>query len=88
MIMRMKKILLSLLFLLTTIASFAQCAMCRATLENNFSNGKPGIGAGINVGILYLLIMPYMAALALGYFWYRSSRSNGSKNIAGGISAR
>ena len=35
-------------------ASFAQCAMCRATLENNLSNGNVGIAAGINFGILYL----------------------------------
>jgi len=27
----------------------AQCAMCRATLENNLSNGNIGIAAGINV---------------------------------------
>jgi len=75
--------------MLGSVASFAQCAMCRATLENNFSNGKPGIGAGINVGILYLLIMPYLAALTLGYLWYRSSKTNGNnKNIAGSISAR
>jgi len=73
---------------MSSVASFAQCAMCRATLENNFSNGKPGIGAGINVGILYLLAMPYLAALALGYFWYRSSKSNGSKNITGSVPAR
>jgi len=79
----MKKLILSLLLALSSVASFAQCAMCRATLENNFSNGKPGIAAGINTGILYLLSMPYLAALILGYFWYRSSKLNGNKNIAG-----
>jgi hypothetical protein len=40
--------------------------MCRSTLENNFSNGNPGIGAGINTGILYLLVLPYLAVLVLG----------------------
>lgn len=84
----MKRIVLSLIFMASAIASFAQCAMCRATLENNFSNGKPGIGAGINVGILYLLAMPYLAALVLGFIWYRSSKANGNKKIAGGVSAR
>ena len=52
----------------------AQCAMCRSTLENNFSNGNPGIAAGINTGILYLLVMPYLAVMILGYFWYKSSK--------------
>ncbi|MCS6974472.1 MAG: hypothetical protein NZM13_08305 [Cyclobacteriaceae bacterium] len=52
----------------------AQCAMCRSTLENNVSQGEPGIAAGINTGILYLLAFPYLAALVIGYFWYRNSR--------------
>jgi hypothetical protein len=49
--------------------------MCRSTLENNYSNGDPGIGAGINTGILYLLVMPYIAVMVLGYLWYRSSKN-------------
>jgi hypothetical protein len=77
----MKRVLLLVFFLgSASIASLAQCAMCRATLENNFSNGKAGIAAGINVGILYLLVMPYLAVMTLGYFWYKSSKKNGSKN--------
>lgn len=60
----------------------AQCAMCRSTLENNYSNGSPGIAAGINTGILYLLVMPYLAAMIIGYLWYKSSR-NARKDITG-----
>ena len=52
-------VVLSLVFLVFTTGDlFAQCAMCRSTLENNYSNGNPGIAAGINMGILYLLAMP------------------------------
>jgi hypothetical protein len=54
----------------------AQCAMCRTQLENNVSAGNPGIASGINFGILYLLAMPYLAVLLLGYFWYRSSKNH------------
>lgn len=57
----------------------AQCAMCRTQLENNVSNGSPGIAAGINTGILYLLVMPYIAIMVLGYFWYKSSKRNGGE---------
>lgn len=57
------------------IPAEAQCAMCRTQLENNLSNGSPGIAAGINTGILYLLVMPYLAVIVLGYFWYKSSRN-------------
>jgi hypothetical protein len=67
--------LIASLLLLNIIASPAQCAMCRSTLENNFSNGNPGIAAGINTGILYLLVLPYLAVITLGYFWYKSSRN-------------
>lgn len=71
----MKRILLLIfLVLMYATASFGQCAMCRSTLENNISNGNVGIAAGINTGILYLLSMPYLAVLVLGYLWYKSSR--------------
>lgn len=60
---------------LSTGNVMAQCAMCRSTLENNYSNGNPGIAAGINTGILYLLSMPYLAVMVLGYFWYKSSKN-------------
>jgi hypothetical protein len=62
------------LILLTAMNASAQCAMCRSTLENNLSNGNPGIAAGINHGIMYLLVLPYLAAMCIGYFWYRSTR--------------
>ncbi len=72
----MKAFFLILSLLVFNVGSaLSQCAMCRSTLENNFSNGDPGIGAGINTGILYLLVLPYLAILTLGYFWYKSSRN-------------
>jgi hypothetical protein len=77
----MKKILLSLVFLLTGVLnSLAQCAMCRTTLENNFSNGDAGIAAGMNTGILYLLMLPYLAVIVIGLLWYKSTK-NGSKEF-------
>jgi len=76
----MKKILLSLVFLLTGVLnSLAQCAMCRTTLENNFSNGDPGIAAGMNTGILYLLMLPYLAVIVIGLLWYKSTKNGGKE---------
>jgi hypothetical protein len=73
----MKKIfwLVVLVVVVSVVDVNAQCAMCRSTLENNFSNGDPGIAAGINTGILYLLVMPYLAVMLLGYSWYKSTRN-------------
>jgi hypothetical protein len=53
--------------------------MCRATLENNISNGNVGIAAGINVGIMYLFFAPYLAVGLLAFFWYRSTRQNANQ---------
>ncbi len=61
--------------------ALAQCAMCRATLENNLSNGNPGIAAGINVGIMYLFLAPYLAVGLIAYFWYRTSKTNARKEF-------
>lgn len=74
------KIILSIGFLLIgVVQSYGQCAMCRATLENNVSNGEAGIGASINLGILYLFVMPYLLIMVIGYFWYKKSKLNESK---------
>jgi hypothetical protein len=76
----MKKIGMSVVFFFFLIHSAsAQCAMCKATLENNISNGNIGIAAGINFGILYLFVAPYLAIATLAYFWYRTSKRNESK---------
>ena len=71
----MKRLIVLIFFVLLSSANLmAQCAMCRSTLENNYSNGNPGIAAGINTGILYLLSMPYLAIMIIGYLWYKSSK--------------
>jgi len=73
----MKRLTLVITLLLwVSLDLMAQCAMCRATLENNVSNGQAGIAAGINFGILYLFIMPYLIVVVLGLLWYKKSRSN------------
>jgi hypothetical protein len=64
------------LALASGVPTLAQCAMCRATLENNISNGNIGIAAGINVGILYLFCAPYLFVMLIGYLWYRTSKKN------------
>jgi hypothetical protein len=84
----MKKILLALFFFIAGITQVsAQCAMCRSTLENNFSNGDPGIAAGINTGILYLLALPYLAVMVIGYLWYKSTK-NGDKEFGRRVASR
>lgn len=80
-----RKVILICFFLFLSVGVFAQCAMCRTQLENNVSNGDPGIAAGINTGILYLLSMPYLIIMVLGYFWYKSSRRNANTQLPGSV---
>lgn len=77
----MRRLILTFVFMLATFGSelFAQCAMCRATLENNVSNGDIGIAAGINFGILYLFVTPYIAICVIAFLWYRTSKRNAAK---------
>lgn len=77
--MRFKLFLLTLIFLGFQVTSWAQCAMCRASVENNVSNGDTSIGAGLNNGILYLFVMPYLMAAIVGFFWYRAAKKRRAK---------
>lgn len=72
----MKNIILTILvftvlFLLPETAN-AQCSMCRAVLE---SEGDQSTAKGINDGILYLMIFPYILIGGVGYFIYRSKKN-------------
>jgi hypothetical protein len=73
------RIILLLFILIASAETFAQCAMCRATLENNLSNGNAGIAIGINFGILYLLFAPYLAVGVLAFFWFKTSKGDALK---------
>lgn len=77
--MKMKYWLFVILFFGINLSSWAQCAMCRASVENNVSNGETSIGSGLNNGILYLFVMPYLMAAIIGYLWYRTAKKRKAK---------
>jgi heme/copper-type cytochrome/quinol oxidase subunit 2 len=58
--------LIFFLFLCTEIVA-AQCAMCKAVVEN----GDAEVAQGLNDGILYLMVFPYILVGVLFYFIYR-----------------
>ena len=57
----------------------AQCAMCRATVENNVNNGEIGIASSLNFGILYLFAAPYLIVMVIGILWYKNSKKQSKK---------
>jgi hypothetical protein len=70
--MKKKIAFLTLLFIsFIMVDSFAQCAMCRATVETNLSEGRRAFGTGINFGILYLLSAPYLLIGGLIFLWFK-----------------
>ena len=50
----------------------AQCAMCRAVLE---SEEGQNTAKGINNGIVYLMVIPYILIGGLGYFIYKKLKT-------------
>ncbi len=71
----MKKILFVLLLLIANCSfSMAQCAMCRATVTSNLSEGRGVIGTGINDGIILMLFFTYLSIPTLMYVWFRTAK--------------
>ena len=66
--MKQHLIIFIILFLFTVVPVEAQCAMCRAVLESE-ENGQAA--EGINNGIIYLMIFPYLLVAGVGYAIYR-----------------
>ena len=65
----MKKIALSILFVLFLQMANAQCAMCKAVVE---SGGDVDAAEGLNSGILYLMVFPYLLVGTLFFFIIRN----------------
>ena len=74
-------ILSTLTFLNLGNELFAQCAMCRVAVENNIAAGETSLGSGLNTGILYLMVMPYLMLAALAYFWYKNSKKETAQRL-------
>lgn len=63
-----KHIVLLLVMLLSFSITDAQCAMCRAVLE---SEEGQSTAEGVNNGIVYLMVIPYVLIGGLAYYIYR-----------------
>lgn len=59
----------------------AQCAMCKATAESATENVDKGIGEGLNSGIVYLMLIPYVLLGTVAFVFFR-------KKIFAAFSAR
>lgn len=63
--------ILLILLLVVAVPAEAQCSMCRAVLETE-EGGEAA--KGINNGIVYLMIFPYLLVGGVGYAVYRNRK--------------
>ncbi len=65
----MKKLFVIIFFLSYQIVT-AQCAMCKAVVES----GNASEAEGLNTGIIYLMVFPYILVGTLLYFIIKSRK--------------
>lgn len=79
-----KRILIfSLLLAIVLFSSelLAQCPMCKIAAESNLESGGTA-GKGLNKGILYILMLPYLLVTGLGYLWWRNKKNPNYDDVA------
>jgi hypothetical protein len=71
----MKKIVSIIVILFFVADIFAQCPMCKMTAESNMEAGGT-MGNGLNAGILYMLVAPYLIVAGIAIWWWRNRKSD------------
>lgn len=71
--MKRKLALFLLLLVIISKNAVSQCSICKAVVE---SNGQAGgeIAEGVNNGILYLMFIPYLLFVVIGYLIYKNNQ--------------
>ncbi|MDX5326240.1 MAG: hypothetical protein LPK80_08250 [Bacteroidota bacterium] len=73
-ILQTKYFLFLILMITLSMDVLGQCSMCRAIAESN-QQGGGAIATGLNNGILYLMMFPYLLIGGVGYLWYRHKKA-------------
>ena len=68
-----KPLLLILLVMVVAHVAYSQCAMCTEVADEASRNGNSA-GDGINKGVLYLFLSPYLIVATIGFILWRSRR--------------
>ncbi|MEZ4875656.1 MAG: hypothetical protein R2793_09485 [Flavobacteriaceae bacterium] len=69
-------ILIAIILVVIVLPAEAQCAMCRAVLESEEGGSA---AKGINNGIIYLMLFPYLLIGGVGYIIYRLKKRDSQK---------
>ena len=77
--MQPQKIFFLLIFaVFFSLSADAQCAMCQAVAETSTKTGST-VATGLNGGILYLMVFPYLILSVIGYAMYRHKKAQRAK---------
>lgn len=74
LIMRVKNFILSIVLLTLPFLVDAQCSMCRLMANSSYESGSQ-IGQGLNDGIFYIMGIPYILIIGVGYILYKKNFS-------------
>ena len=74
-------LLIGIVLMLVSQDLAAQCPMCKIAAQANLENGGSA-GKGLNKGILYILLAPYILVTTLGILWYRSKKNSDYDDVA------
>ena len=66
-------LIICIVLVLVSLPVEAQCAMCRAVLE---SEGDTSMAQGVNNGIVYLMIFPYLLVGGVVFAVYRTIKKS------------
>lgn len=78
-----KVLVLSSFLLISSVETYAQCAMCRRVTESSTEAKDNKVGRGLNTGILYLLAIPYVLGGVGVYMWYKNKSAVSGQNSEG-----
>jgi hypothetical protein len=73
----MKRYIITCITLFVLLAlylpAFSQCAMCTGQVESAHNSGS-SVAEGVNKGVLYIFMMPYLIMATIGYLWWRGGK--------------
>ena len=73
--MRFSRILLFVTLLFIAELAVAQCPMCKKAIETGMKEGST-VAKGLNTGILYLMVLPFISFATFGFFFWKKARKN------------
>lgn len=75
-------IVVIILFSILSFESFSQgCSMCKAVVESNIEGGGEE-ASGLNAGILYILLFPYILFTIFIWYWRKHQKEIKNDQLA------